>query len=168
MRLDFLRNQEIIYIGNMATAHKTSRKSPASSKRSRPVRETRGQIAELVAKVSEMSLILEEALGSGLLAVMRSQRVSRLPLPEYAKVVAIGQGDEVSEVRGRTGIVLDVQDTEDGWSYTVYFPSVQETFVLKGERLWDTGENVPEDVIYGGGETRRVRVGADGNGTLIA
>ena len=115
-----------------------------------------------------MSLILEEALGSGLLAVMRSQRVSRLPLPEYAKVVAIGQGDEVSEVRGRTGIVLDVQDTEDGWSYTVYFPSVQETFVLKGERLWDTGENVPEDVIYGGGETRRVRVGADGNGTLIA
>jgi hypothetical protein len=152
----------------MATARKTSRKSPASTKRSRPARETRGQIAELVQKVSQMTLILENAIDGGLLAMMRSQRVSRVPLPEYAKVVGIGEGDEASGVRGRTGIVLDAQDIEGGWTYTVYFPSLQETFVLTGERLWDTGQNVPEDVIYGGGETRRVRVGADGNGTLVA
>ena len=31
-----------------------------------------------------------------------------------------------------------------------------------------SGETVPEDVIYGGGETRRVRVDAAGNGVLVA
>lgn len=108
-----------------------------------------------------MSVVLDE------LVAALSQRGRRTPLPEYAKVVAIGQAAEVEEVRGRTGVVLDAQDSEEGWTYTVYFPTKQETFVLHAESLWDTGENIPQDVIYGGGETRRVRVDADGNGTLV-
>lgn len=103
-----------------------------------------------------------------MLAMVRAQRSPRIPLPEYARVVAIGQADEVAEVRGRTGIVLDAQNSDGEWTYTVYFPAMQETFVLHGQGLWDSGETVPEDVIYGGGETLRVRVDADGNGTLVA
>jgi hypothetical protein len=115
-----------------------------------------------------MSRILDQLAGDGMLAIMQSQRSRRHPLPEYAKVVAVGDAGEVAEVRGRTGIVLDAASSDDGWTYTVYFPAKQETFVLRGECLWDTGETVPEDVIYGGGETRRVHVGPDGNGTLAA
>jgi hypothetical protein len=115
-----------------------------------------------------MILILDELVSAGLLAVVRSQRSPRSPLPEYAKVVAFGQADEVAEVRGRTGIVLDAQNSDGDWTYTVYFPAKQEAYVLHGASLWDTGDTVPEDVIYGGGETRRVRVDAKGNGMLVA
>lgn len=151
----------------MATAHKKFRRPTASAKRSRTVREKPGQISELVQKVNQMNLILNEVFGGGLLAMLRSQHAPRTPLPEYAKVVAIGQDGEVPEIRGRTGIVLDAQDV-GGWTYTVYFPALEETFVLAGERLWDTGQSVPEDVIYGGGKTRRVRVDVEGNSTLVA
>lgn len=118
--------------------------------------------------VGEMRIILDELVHTGILAVVRSQRSPRVPLPEYAKVVAVGQADEVALARGRTGIVLDAQNSNGDWTYSVYFPSIQETFVLNGQALWDTGQTVPEDVIYGGGKTVRVRVDADGNGTLVA
>lgn len=152
----------------MATAHKTSRKPAASRKRPRPAPAKSGELAHLARKVGEMSLLLDKLVDAGLLAVITSQRSRRTPLPEYAKVVAVGNADEVAEVRGRTGIVLDATNGEGGWTYTVYFPAKQETFVLHAESLWDTGETVPEDVIYGGGESLRVRVDRDGNGTLVA
>jgi hypothetical protein len=110
---------------------------------------------------------LDELDAGGLLAVLRSQSRGRIPLPEYAKVVAVGTADEVAEVRGRTGIVLGVADHQGTRIYTIYFPSKQEASVLHEQSLWDTGETVPEDVIYGGGETRRVRVDAAGNGTPV-
>jgi hypothetical protein len=74
----------------------------------------------------------------------------------------------MAEVRGRTGIVLDAQNSDGVWTYTVYFPAMQETFVLNGQGLWDTGQTVPEDVIYGGGRKLRVRVDVSGNGSLVA
>jgi hypothetical protein len=115
-----------------------------------------------------MTLALEQLLGSGVLAMTRAvQRTPRRPLPEYARIVAIGDAGEVSEVRGRTGIVLDMLEADGARTYTVYFPSKRETFVLNESSLWDTGETVPEDVLYGGGKTRRVRVDADGNGNLV-
>jgi hypothetical protein len=95
-------------------------------------------------------------------------RHSRRPLPEYAQVVAFGTEKEVSEVRGNTGIVLDAAEMNGVWTYTVYFPAREESYVLRETSLWDTGDLVPEDVIYGGGETRRVRVDAKGNGVLVA
>jgi hypothetical protein len=152
----------------MAIATKKSRKSNPAAKRSRSVRASRSEVAMLAQQVGQMNRILDKLVDAGLLAVAQSQRGRRTPLPEYAKVVAVGQDDEVQDVRGRTGVVLDVQKCEAGWTYTVYFPAKQETFVLHEESLWDTGENIPEDVIYGGGETRRVRVGADGNGRLVS
>jgi hypothetical protein len=123
--------------------------------------------AELAQTVGSMNITMNE-LAARVVAVMQSQRSSRTPLPEYAKVVAIGKADEVSEVKGHVGVVLDTANDQDGWTYTVYFPAKQETLVLHEQSLWDTGETVPEDVIYGGGETRRVQVDKDGNGTPVA
>ncbi len=97
-----------------------------------------------------------------------SRNGQRIPLPEYAKVVAIGNADEVADVCGNVGIVLDAANGQGGRTYTVYFPAKQETFVLHEQSLWDTGENIPEDVVYGGAPARRVRVDKDGNGTLVA
>ena len=139
----------------MATAHQTSGKSRASRKRARPARKRTSELTRLLQKVDE------------LVTVVQAQRSCRSPLPEYAKVVALGLADEAADVRGRTGIVLDVQNSQGAWTYTVYFPAKQETLVLHGESLWDTGETVPEDVIYGGGQTQRVRVDDEGNGMLV-
>lgn len=149
----------------MATAQKNSRKrsAPRNRPRARP-----SELAILIREVSRISLALDELLGAGLLATARAERRRRTPLPEYARVVAIGDADEAAEIRGRTGIVLGTDNSEGAWTYTVYFPARQETFVLHGESLWDTGEDVPEDVIYGGGERRRVRVDKVGKGTLVA
>ena len=96
------------------------------------------------------------------------QKRRRIPLPEYAKVVAVGKADEVAEIRGKVGIVLDAANGKGGRTYTVYFPASQETLVLHEQSLWDTRETVPEDVIYGGGQTRRVHVNKAGSGTLVA
>ena len=100
------------------------------------------------------------------LAARLTRHAPRRPLPEYAKVVAVGAEGLAAELRGRTGIVLDAAEEEGRWTYTVYFPTRQETFVLDEASLWDTGETVPYDVIYGGGEARRVRVDAQGNGAV--
>lgn len=101
-------------------------------------------------------------------ALVRSRNHGRVPLPEYAKVVAVGKSDEVAEIRGQVGIVLDAANDQSGRTYTVYFPARQAAFVLHERSLWDTGETVPEDVIYGGGHTRRVHVDKNGGGTLVA
>jgi hypothetical protein len=163
----FASDRMIIHQGKMARAHKTSGKSTSSRKRPHPARAATSERASLTREIRRMSLILDHLVSAGLLAVIQRPNSRRIPLPEYAKVVAFGQADEVAEVRGRTGIVLDAQSLQGDWTYTVYFPAKQATFVLQGESLWDTGENVPEDVIYGGGETRNVRVDAEGNGTLV-
>jgi hypothetical protein len=151
----------------MATTQKTSSKSTSSSKRSRSAHAKPTELAGHAQMIGEMRLVLDELVRTGMLATARSQRSPRTPLPEYAKVVAIGPADEVAEVRGRTGVVLDAQNSGGEWTYTVYFPTMQETFVLNGQGLWDTGQTVPEDVIYGGGKTLRVRVDRDGKGTLV-
>jgi hypothetical protein len=113
-------------------------------------------------------IILEDIKAGKFRAILQSQMRGRTPLPEFARVVAIGEADAAAEVKGCTGIVLDVASGEDGWTYTVYFPAKHEAFVLHERSLWDTGEDVPEDAIYGGGETHRVRVDKNGNGTLVA
>jgi hypothetical protein len=126
--------------------------------RGRPAPAKSSNLAKLAREVGRMSRILDKLV---------AQRSQRIPLPEYAKVVAVGRAEEVADVRGHVGIVLDSAN-ENGWTYTVYFPAKQETFVLSHNSLWDSGETVPEDVIYGGGQTLRVRVDKDGNGTLVA
>jgi hypothetical protein len=151
----------IIHQGaKMAIAHKTSRKRAASRKRPTAARASSGELAQLVQMITRMGRTLDK-----LVAV---QRRGRTPLPEYAKVIAIGTAAEVADVRGHIGIVLDAACSDDGQTYTVYFPVKQEALVLHEQSLWDTGQTIPEDVIYGGGETRRVRVDANGNGTMVA
>jgi hypothetical protein len=147
----------------MANAHKTSRKSAASRKRDRRASTKPGKLAELDQIVVNMRDVLGE-----LQALVQSRKHGRVPLPEYARVVAVGKSDEVAEIRGQAGIVLDAANDQSGRTYTVYFPARQEAFVLHEQSLWDTGETVPEDVIYGGGQTRRVHVDKDGGGTLVA
>jgi hypothetical protein len=153
----------------MATVQKSRAKSTSASKRAtRPIQSTK-DLARLTQQIAQMAAAFEKLQASGLLALARQMSVHspRRPLPEYARVVAIGAADEVSDVRGRTGIVLDAAELDGGWTYTVYFPTQEQTYVLREISLWDTGETVPEDVIYGGGETRRVRVNAGGNGILV-
>ena len=152
----------------MPTVQKSSKRRATRSSGTRRARNDPQDISRLVDQVDK---VLAQLAASGLLAITRAiQRSPRTPLPEYARVVAIGEAEEVSAVRGRTGIVLDIaeREAEGARTYTVYFPSRRETFVLHESSLWDTGETVPEDVIYGGGKTRRVRVDAAGNGAIVA
>ena len=144
----------------MAATYKTSRKNGASRKRVQTAPAKSGQYAQFarVKTATVIDILVERG-------VLKRQRI---PLPEYAKVVAVGKAAEVAEVRGQVGIVLAAANDSVGRIYTVAFPAKQEAFVLHEESLWDTGETVPEDVIYGGGETRRVRVDQAGNGTLVA
>jgi len=154
----------------MATAQKPSRhRSASSSGTSRDQLRPR-DIARLVRQISKLTVVFEQLVGSGLLVIAQqmTHRSPRTPLPEYAKVVAIGASQEVDEIRGHTGIVLDAAQSNGEWTYTVYFPAQQETFVLHGSSLWDTGETVPEDVIYGGGKMLRVRVDDEGDGAVVA
>ena len=150
-----------------------TRKSVKSTRRHKRVSRPKGphkDLAHLIRLVGNMAARFDQLEVSGLLTLARQMttRSPRRPLPEYAKVVAVGAADEVSEVCGRTGIVLDVADLDGSWTYTVYFPTRQEAVVVHETSLWDTGETVPEDVIYGGGETRHVRVDAQGSSVLVA
>ena len=154
----------------MRTARKSSAKSAASSKGVMRRKTKPDELSRLTRQLHEMLTLFAKLQASGILTLAREliHHRPRRPLPEYAKVVAVGAADEVSEVRGRTGIVLDAAELAGDWTYTVYFPTYQQTFVLHEISLWDTGDTVPEDVIYGGGEMRRVRVDADGNSVLLA
>jgi len=154
----------------MATAQKSSRNRSTSAKGTSRAELRPQDIARLVRQIDKMTVAFERLIDSGLFAIARqgSHRSPRTPLPEYAKVVAVGASDNVNEIRGHTGIVLDAAESQGEWTYTVYFPAKQETSVLQGSSLWDTGETVPEDVIYGGGKTLRVRVDAEGNSTGVA
>ena len=147
----------------------TTRKSPSKPKpkvtRKRPIA---GELSRLMSKLDRLTAVISKWQSSGLFELAQMKlRQQRHPLPEYAKVVAVGENDEVSEFRGLVGIVLDAASAAGQWSYTVYFPTRREAVVLGDNVLWDTGQTVPEDVIYGGGETRRVRVDARGNGAVI-
>jgi hypothetical protein len=122
-------------------------------------------MARIVVRIKKVESLLQQLIRGGFNVAQRAQRK---PLPEYAKVVAVGSSPDVGKAIGLTGLVLDAAENEAGWSYTVYFPSLQEAIVLQEASLWDSGETIPEDVIYGNGATRRVRVDSNNEGTLVA
>ena len=157
----------------MATLRKTSRgngtkRRTRGSSKAVPAPPLPAEIARLLQQWNELSATVQRLLLAHTPAVTRAmQRSQRTPLPEYARVVAVGAAEEVADVRGSSGIVLDAQLTDGARTYTVYFPAKRETCVLHESSLWDTGETVPEDVIYGGGKTVRVRVDDGGSGRVI-
>lgn len=149
----------------MATAHKTRRKRAKARKRPHAGPVESRQHTKVAREAAE--IVIEKIKAGDFWRFFPGRKDPRIPLPEYAKVVAIGNADEVVELKGRVGVVLDASDGDNGRTYTVYFPGKQEAFVLHEQSLWDTGDNVPEEVIYGSGETHRVRVDKDGNGTVV-
>ena len=157
----------------MATLRKTSRRNVTkrrarSSSKAAHAPPPPGEIARFLQQWHELSATVERLLLANTPAVTRAmQRSQRSPLPEYARVVAVGEAEEVADVRGATGIVLDAQLNDGARTYTVYFPAKQETYVVHESSLWDTGETIPQDVIYGGGKTVRVRVDDGGIGRVI-
>lgn len=148
----------------MATSQRTVSKPGVPRKRRRIALARSSDFTELAEKIGHKNLTPHE-ITAMLLGI---QRARRSPLPEYAKVVAVGNAKEVQPVRGCTGIVLDAAKLKGHWTHAVYFPSHRETLVLHEQSLWDSGQNVPEDVLYGGAKTCRVRVDKNGNGAVLA
>jgi hypothetical protein len=148
----------------MTTSQRTGGKPAASGNRRRAARVKSPDFAELAQIIGHKHLTWHEIAAM----LLGTKQARRTPLPEYAKVVAVGSAKEVAQVRGCTGIVLDAAKLQGRWTHAVYFPSQQETLVLHEQSLWDSGQNVPQDVLYGGAKTRRVHVDKNGNGALLA
>jgi hypothetical protein len=135
----------------MRTAKKNSAKATRSRKTARRVTASATEMSQLAQQFRDMTALLERLRLSELSALVSelSRARARRPLPEYAKVVAVGKSDDVCDVRGRGGIVLDSAENGGRWTYTVYFPFCQEALILQEASLWDTGETIPEDVTTG-------------------
>src|SRR4051812_48466956 len=120
----------------MGTTRKSSKRSTVLPRAASGRKVTASGLGRLIREYKQEKKAIGKLLARG---------AARRPLPEYARVVAIGESKEVSEVRGRTGIVLDAAELGGRWTYTVLFPALGETFVLPENSLWDSGETVPED-----------------------
>ncbi len=111
----------------MSAVHKHSRKSTASKRRTGRSRGKSRGLTEF-AQMAVWWNDKRELWNVALLTLIESQKRSRRnPLPEYAKVVGFGEADEVAGVRGHVGIVLEAAADEAGRTYTVYFPTKQES-----------------------------------------
>jgi hypothetical protein len=87
-------------------------------------------------------------------------------LLDFYAEVKVGDIPDSPEISGKQGVIIGRAEQDGRWSYAVWVEGVGELYHVTHEKLTPTGRQFRREDFYGG-ESIRVRVDKNGDGTIV-